>query len=170
MPLRLSACSSWGAKPWPLGSPWPAVRLAPKASIWTSCAKSGVHRPRNTSSAQWTNSRLNPYANRHDIRIPFPFMTKPYVIDASNVTLSLGSGEARVDILRGIDLRVAKGESVALLGPSGSGKSSLMAVLSGLERATSGSIRVAGADFTRSEEHPSELQSLMRISYAVFCW
>ncbi|HEY9555071.1 ABC transporter ATP-binding protein [Allosphingosinicella sp.] len=79
-------------------------------------------------------------------------MTKPYVIDASNVTLSLGSGEARVDILRGIDLRVAKGESVALLGPSGSGKSSLMAVLSGLERATSGSIRVAGADFTALDE------------------
>src|SRR3546814_18151444 len=79
-------------------------------------------------------------------------MTKPYVIDASNVTLSLGSGEARVDILRGIDLRVAKGESVALLGPSGSGKSSLMAVLSGLERATSGIISVAGANFTALAE------------------
>ncbi|PWG02688.1 ABC transporter ATP-binding protein [Sphingosinicella humi] len=79
-------------------------------------------------------------------------MTDTYVIDASNVTLSLGSGEARVDILRGIDLRVAKGESVALLGPSGSGKSSLMAVLSGLERANSGSIRVAGADFTALNE------------------
>jgi putative ABC transport system ATP-binding protein len=79
-------------------------------------------------------------------------MTDPYVIDASNVTLSLGSGGGRVDILRGIDLKVANGESVALLGPSGSGKSSLMAVLSGLERATSGSIRVAGADFTNLDE------------------
>ena len=79
-------------------------------------------------------------------------MTIPYVIDASNVTLSLGHSAARVDILRGIDLQVAKGESVALLGPSGSGKSSLMAVLSGLERATSGIIRVAGADFTALDE------------------
>jgi len=70
------------------------------------------------------------------------------VIDAANVTLSLGQGAARVDILRGIDLEVTSGESVALLGPSGSGKSSLMAVLSGLEQASSGSIRVAGADFT----------------------
>ena len=76
----------------------------------------------------------------------------PYVIDASNVTLSLGSGPAQVEILRGIDLRVAAGESVALLGPSGSGKSSLMAVLSGLERATSGTIRIAGEDFTRLDE------------------
>jgi putative ABC transport system ATP-binding protein len=74
------------------------------------------------------------------------------VIDAANVTLALGSGAARVEILRGIDLQVSKGESVALLGPSGSGKSSLMAVLSGLERATSGSIRIAGADFAALTE------------------
>jgi putative ABC transport system ATP-binding protein len=79
-------------------------------------------------------------------------MTSSYVIDAQNVTLALGSGAARVEILRGIDLKVAKGESVALLGPSGSGKSSLMAVLSGLERATSGTIHIAGADFTALDE------------------
>jgi putative ABC transport system ATP-binding protein len=79
-------------------------------------------------------------------------MTSSYVIEAENVTLALGTGEARVDILRGIDLKVAKGESVALLGPSGSGKSSLMAVLSGLERATGGIIRIAGADFTKLDE------------------
>jgi putative ABC transport system ATP-binding protein len=79
-------------------------------------------------------------------------MTSSYVIDAENVTLALGSGGSRVEILRGIDLKVAKGESVALLGPSGSGKSSLMAVLSGLERATSGEIRIAGADFTALDE------------------
>jgi len=74
------------------------------------------------------------------------------VIDAADVTLSLGSGPARVDILRGIDLKVGKGESVALLGPSGSGKSSLMAVLSGLERATGGRIDIAGSDFTALDE------------------
>ncbi|HLL59203.1 MAG TPA: ATP-binding cassette domain-containing protein, partial [Allosphingosinicella sp.] len=80
-------------------------------------------------------------------------MTSPHiVIDAQDVTLALGAGAARVEILRGIDLQVASGESVALLGPSGSGKSSLMAVLSGLERATSGTTRVAGADFTSLNE------------------
>jgi putative ABC transport system ATP-binding protein len=79
-------------------------------------------------------------------------MTNSFLIDACHVTLSLGTGEARVDILRGIALQVAKGESVALLGPSGSGKSSLMAVLSGLERATGGTINVTGQDFTALDE------------------
>jgi len=74
------------------------------------------------------------------------------VIDARNVTLALGRAEARVEILRGIDLGIRAGETVALLGPSGSGKSSLMAVLSGLERADGGEIRVAGADFGAMDE------------------
>ncbi|OHD03921.1 MAG: ABC transporter [Sphingopyxis sp. RIFCSPHIGHO2_01_FULL_65_24] len=73
-------------------------------------------------------------------------------IAAHNVTLTLGSDKAPVEILRGIDLSVAAGESVALLGPSGSGKSSLMAVLAGLERASGGTIHVAGADFTTLDE------------------
>lgn len=78
--------------------------------------------------------------------------TDNIVIDARNVTLALGRGEARVEILRGIDLAIKAGETVALLGPSGSGKSSLMAVLSGLERADGGQIRVAGADFGAMDE------------------
>ncbi|WP_380879107.1 ABC transporter [Sphingomonas sp. DBB INV C78] len=73
-------------------------------------------------------------------------------IQARNVTLALGKGEGRVEILRGIDLDIASGETVALLGPSGSGKSSLMAVLSGLERADGGEIHVAGADFGMMDE------------------
>jgi putative ABC transport system ATP-binding protein len=66
--------------------------------------------------------------------------------------LTLGSSAAPVTILRGIDLDIARGEVVALLGPSGSGKSSLMAVLSGLERASGGSVMVAGADFAGLSE------------------
>jgi len=69
-------------------------------------------------------------------------------ISARNLTLVLGNASAPVEVLRGIDLDIATGEVVALLGPSGSGKSSLMAVLSGLERASSGSLMVAGADFS----------------------
>ena len=74
------------------------------------------------------------------------------VIAARNVSLSLGRPPARVEILRGIDLDVAAGDSVALLGPSGSGKSSLMAVLSGLERASGGAVQVAGFDFYLLDE------------------
>lgn len=73
-------------------------------------------------------------------------------IEASNVTLSLGEGDARVDILGGIDLSIQSGKTVALLGPSGSGKSSLMAILSGLERATGGQVHIAGTDFGQMNE------------------
>ncbi|KQR80792.1 ABC transporter ATP-binding protein [Sphingomonas sp. Leaf343] len=76
-------------------------------------------------------------------------MTDPaMVIDARNVTLTLGE----TAILRGVDLSVARGESVALLGASGSGKSSLMAVLTGLERASGGQVLVDGLDFGRLDE------------------
>ncbi|MDG2003179.1 MAG: ATP-binding cassette domain-containing protein, partial [Novosphingobium sp.] len=76
----------------------------------------------------------------------------PPAIAARNLTLTLGDGTAAVEILRGIDLDVPHGQTLALLGPSGSGKSSLMAVLSGLERATSGSLSVAGEDFSGMDE------------------
>lgn len=74
------------------------------------------------------------------------------VIRARAVTLSLGSGTARTEILRGIALDVARGSSVAVLGPSGSGKSSLMAVLSGLEQASGGTVEVAGLNFAALNE------------------
>jgi putative ABC transport system ATP-binding protein len=74
------------------------------------------------------------------------------IIQAHDLTLSLGQGEARVDILRGVSLCVMPGETLALLGPSGSGKSSLLAVLAGLERASGGSLQVAGEDFMALSE------------------
>ena len=78
--------------------------------------------------------------------------TSQDAICARDLRLTLGSSEAPVEILKGLDLTVAAGETVALLGPSGSGKSSLMAVLSGLERATGGSLQVAGQDFSALSE------------------
>ena len=78
--------------------------------------------------------------------------TSQDAICAADLRLTLGSSEAPVEILKGLDLTVAAGETVALLGPSGSGKSSLMAVLSGLERATSGTLQVAGQDFAALNE------------------
>jgi putative ABC transport system ATP-binding protein len=74
------------------------------------------------------------------------------VIIAQNLRLTLGSGGSSVEILKGVDLTVPQGQTLALLGPSGSGKSSLMAVLSGLDRATAGSLRVAGEDFAAMDE------------------
>ena len=74
------------------------------------------------------------------------------MIVAQKLGLVLGEGEGRVVVLDGIDLTVNAGETVALLGPSGSGKSSLLAVLAGLERAQTGSLTVAGQDFSALNE------------------
>jgi len=87
----------------------------------------------------------------------------PPLIAATDLRLTLGDGPAAVEILKGINLAVPQGETLALLGPSGSGKSSLMAVLSGLERATSGQVHVAGADFTTMSEDALALARRGRI-------
>ena len=73
-------------------------------------------------------------------------------ICARNVTLSLGTRDAPVEILKGVDLTLLRGESIAILGASGSGKSSLMAVLCGLERASGGDVHIGGVDFGALDE------------------
>jgi len=78
-------------------------------------------------------------------------MTDP-IIALRDLRLSLSGNAGAVDILRGVDLDVSRGESLGLVGPSGSGKSSLLMVLGGLERATGGSVRVLGRDFTAMGE------------------
>jgi len=67
-------------------------------------------------------------------------------IALKDVHLSLGEGAGRVHILKGIDLDIHSGTSVGLVGPSGSGKSTLLMVMAGLERADSGTVKVAGSE------------------------
>ena len=78
-------------------------------------------------------------------------MSQP-VIHLADVRLSLGSRAGAVDILKGITLDVAEGTSLGLIGPSGSGKSSLLMVMGGLERATSGTVEALGQDLTAMSE------------------
>jgi putative ABC transport system ATP-binding protein len=81
-----------------------------------------------------------------------PLASDLIAVRAHNVTLSLGSRAAPVEILKGIDLTIGRGESVAILGASGSGKSSLMALLTGLERASGGEVHVDGIDMGALDE------------------
>ena len=73
-------------------------------------------------------------------------------ISLSEVRLRLASTAGPVDILNGITLAVPRGQTVALTGPSGSGKSSLLMVAAGLERPTSGQVQVCGTDITQMNE------------------
>lgn len=65
-------------------------------------------------------------------------------IELRDVHVALGSGPARVHILKGVSLEIGRGEAVGLVGPSGSGKSTLLMVLAGLERPNSGAVTVLG--------------------------
>ncbi len=69
-----------------------------------------------------------------------------------DLRLTLPSASGPVRILQGIDLDIGAGHSVGLVGPSGSGKTSLLMVLSGLERASAGSVQVAGQDLMTLDE------------------
>ncbi|WP_298844110.1 ABC transporter ATP-binding protein [uncultured Roseobacter sp.] len=74
------------------------------------------------------------------------------VFSLKDAALSLDGNAGRVDILHGISLDVHKSESLGLVGPSGSGKSSLLMLMGGLERATGGSVEALGHDLTHMSE------------------
>lgn len=74
------------------------------------------------------------------------------ILSLTDVTLALNGNAGRVEILRGITLDVQRGETLGLVGPSGSGKSSLLMLLGGLERASGGTVRALGQDLQAMNE------------------
>jgi len=79
-------------------------------------------------------------------------VSSDHVISLRGVKLSYPAPEGDVPVLRGIDITVNPGEIVAVTGPSGSGKSSLIAIIGGLERATAGTVNVLGSDLMQASE------------------
>ncbi len=73
-------------------------------------------------------------------------------VELQDVHLSLTSAAGEVNILRGISLSVNSGEAIGIIGPSGGGKSTMMMVIAGLERASSGKVETAGYDLTTLSE------------------
>jgi len=81
-----------------------------------------------------------------------PIPAPETVVTLENALLSLDGNAGRVDILRGVSLTVNRGETLGLVGPSGSGKSSLLMLMGGLERATGGVVSVLNRDLTSMNE------------------
>lgn len=73
-------------------------------------------------------------------------------MEAVGLTRTYRRGDRRVQALRGIDLTVAPGEFVVVIGPSGGGKSTLLNLIGGLDRADSGRLCVAGLDLTGASQ------------------
>jgi len=78
-------------------------------------------------------------------------MTDP-ILSLTDATLTLDGNAGPVGILHGVTLSVGQGETVGLVGPSGSGKSSLLMLMGGLERATGGRVEALGQDLTPMTE------------------
>ncbi len=74
------------------------------------------------------------------------------MIRLNDVRLKLASAAGEVNILRGLNLAVGRGETVGVAGPSGSGKSTMMMIIAGLEQPSSGRVEVDGADLTAMSE------------------
>jgi putative ABC transport system ATP-binding protein len=87
------------------------------------------------------------------------------VVEAQNLNLELSSGGSKLHILRDVSFSLQPGEVAAVVGPSGSGKTSLMMVLAGLERLTSGSIRVDGKEVSGLDE--DKLAIFRRTSFGI---
>ena len=89
----------------------------------------------------------------------------PPIIELSQVTKVYGEGEGQVRALRGIDLKIAAGEFVSVMGPSGSGKSTCMNILGCLDAPTSGTYRFLGA---LVGEMTADQRALLRRNYLGF--
>ena len=79
-------------------------------------------------------------------------MQRPSIL-IENVSLSLDGNAGIVDILKDISIDIQEGESIGIVGPSGSGKSSLLMLMGGLERISNGTINLLGQNLSEMSEN-----------------
>jgi len=171
IPLAFNAFWSLAGNASVPASPYPALKESPSTTILIDAAPTAAEDWAKRGSVA-TNKRLHtsmclniedslsttppevPYDRTMDSLIKPSSVSglSPDSISISNVNLSLGSGAARVHILKDVSLRVASGEAIGLIGPSGSGKSTLLMVMAGLERPDSGEVVVSGTPFNGLDE------------------
>ncbi len=82
-----------------------------------------------------------------------PQKTSELIIATDSLNKTYQLGDAEVEVLKGIKLKVTRGEFVAICGPSGSGKTTLLNIISGIDKPTSGRLRVLGQDLTVQDEN-----------------
>jgi putative ABC transport system ATP-binding protein len=171
MPLAFNAFCSLAGNASEPDKPNPALKESPSTTIligapleaaedWAMAGPAAVNNRPHTSMCSNRAHNLSttppevPYDQPMDSLIEPSSLSglAPDSISISNVNLSLGSGAARVHILKDISLRVASAEALGLIGPSGSGKSTLLMVMAGLERPDSGEVVVNGTPFNALNE------------------
>jgi putative ABC transport system ATP-binding protein len=171
MPLAFNAFCNLAGNASGSDNPNPALRESPSTTIligalpeatddWAKAVSEAISNRLHTSMCLNRAYSLStallevPYDQTMDSLIEPSSLSglAPDSISISNINLSLGSGAARVHILKDISLRVASGEALGLIGPSGSGKSTLLMVMAGLERPDSGEVVVNGTPFNALDE------------------
>ena len=86
-------------------------------------------------------------------------------LEIRDIKKSFGTGDSKVDVLKGLDLDIEKGEFCVLLGPSGSGKSTLLNIIGGIESADGGSISIEGEKLADMKEKKLSLYRRKHLGY-----
>jgi putative ABC transport system ATP-binding protein len=94
------------------------------------------------------------------------------IVDLRNVEKWYDEGTTRRQVLHGVDMHIAAGERVALVGKSGSGKSSLLNIISGIDYANGGDVIIGGSDINQLSEAaaPSFAVSMWASSFSFLIW
>lgn len=88
-------------------------------------------------------------------------MNNGFILEAENLHKSFKTGNKSLQVLKGIDLKIKRGEALSILGPSGAGKSTLLHILSGLDKPSEGKVFLDGTDLSKiSDEEMARIRNI----------